>query len=479
MQHRPYTDPVSARVPFLRRLLPAPLRDARLRRPLLGWLGAGLAVRFAIMPLAFHSDLLAVYWRAHLIAFEGELFASYLVNMGAHYVHAVSLRLLAPALPSPGAVWTDPWWWGDSLGLQPQITREFASSPDVFSTLFALKTPYLAFDIAAGLVLLALAGTARPEAIRRAWVFWMLSPIGLYATYLFSRYEAFPVALVLGALLASERKRPWTAALLLGLAVTMRTYPLLLIPVFALVAVRGLGRQGAFTGLALVPFAATMVVNQVLGGAAGELARLREVAPGDAFLAISVPIQGAGDIYLLLLAAMAVYGYLLGRSQRWWGSGPVPIGELWVWLLVLHAALFAFSTVSAHYLMWFTPFVALALLRRPQWRGVLALHLLQVVAILAISDLVNGPRTLLGLFEPLAPSAAADLPSLRELLLNARALTEQLIGVLRTGFLVVTALLVAPALAELAGRTAQAVDAEAQRAGEDSQPEPEEERVVR
>lgn len=460
------------------RLVPAPLRDAHQRRPLLGWLGVGLAVRFAVMPMAFHSDLLAIYWRAHIIAYDGELFASYLVNMGAHYVHALSLRLLAPVLPSPDAVWSEPWWWADAVGLQPQVTREFASSPEVFSTLFALKLPYLAFELGAGLLLLALAGAARPDAVRRAWAFWMLSPIGIYATYVFARYEAFPVALVLAAVLACERERPWTGAVLLGLAVTMRTYPLLLIPVFALVAVRGLPRQAAWSGLALAPFALVMATNRILGGGAGELSRLREIAPGDAFLAISLPIQGAGDISLLLAAAFAIYGYLFGRSRQWWGSAPLGVGELWLWLLVLHAAVFAFSTVSAHYFMWFTPFVALALLRRPQWRGVLALHLLQVVVVLALSDLVNGPRTLLALFQPLAPLEAGDLPSLRELLLTSRALTEQLIGVLRTGFLVISAFLVAPAVAELAGRSPQPVHAEAHRAGDGGEPQPKKQQVV-
>lgn len=443
---------MSRRIPPAWRLLPAPLRDPRLRRPLLGWLGVGLAVRVAIMPVAFHSDLLAVYWRAHLIAYEGELFAAHLVNMGAHYVHAASLRLLAPVLPPPEAVWTEPWWWADSAALQPQIVREFASQPEVFSTLFALKLPYLAFDLGAGLVLLALAGAARPDAIRRAWAFWMLSPIGLYATYLFARYEAFPVALVLAALLACERERPYSGALLLGLAVTMRTYPLLLVPVFALVAVRGPVRQLAWAALALVPFGLTMVVNRVLGGEVGELSRLRDIAPGHGFLAVALPVQGGGDLYLLVAALVGVGGYLLGRAQGWWGGGVVPVSELWVWLLVVHAAVFALSTFSAHYFMWFTPFVALALLRRPQWRGVLALHLVQVLVVLAVSDLINGPRTLLALFVPLDPLAVPDLPSLRELLLNSRALTDQLIGVLQTAFLVVSALLVAPAVAELAGR---------------------------
>jgi len=460
------------------RLLPAPLRDPLQRWPLLGWLGVGLAVRLLVMPFAFHGDLLAVYWRAHLIAYEGQLFAGYLVNMGAHYVHAASLRLLDPLLPAPEAVWTQPWWWDDMAGLMPQVTRDFASSPDVFSTLFALKLPYLAFDLGAGLLLLALVSTARPDAIRRAWAFWMLSPIGIYATYLFARYEVMPVALVLAAILACERKRPWSGAVLLGLAVTMRTYPLLLIPVFALVVVRGGARQSAWAGLALVPFGLTMLSNRILGGDVGELARLREIPAGDAFLAVTVPVAGTGDIPVLLVALLAVYGLLLGRAMGWWGGAPVPVAQLWVWLLLVHAAIFAFSAVSAHYFMWFTPFVALALARRPAWRGVLPLHLLQVLVVLAVTDLVNGPQTLLGLFQPLAPGAVANLPSLREVLLGSPELTAQMIGALRTGFVVLTALLVAPAVAELAGRAPQPPPPEPHGSSEQRQPRQREQRVA-
>lgn len=459
------------------RLLPAPLRDPLQRWPLLGWLGVGLSVRLLLMPFAFHGDLLAIYWRAHLIAYEGQLFAGYLVNMGAHYVHAASLRLLDPLLPAPEAVWTQPWWWEDMAGLMPQITRDFASSPDVFSTLFALKLPYLAFDLGAGLLVLALVSTARPDAIRRAWAFWMLSPIGIYATYLFARYEVMPVALVLAAILACERKRPWSGALLLGVAVTMRTYPLLLIPVFALIVVRGGARQSAWAGLALVPFALTMLSNRLLGGDVGELARLRDIPAGDAFFAVAVP-AGTGDIPLLVVALLTAYGYLLGRSTGWWGGGPVAVAQLWVWLLVVHAAIFAFSAVSAHYFMWFTPFVALALARRPAWRGVLPLHLLQVLVVLAVTDLVNGPQTLLGLFQPLAPGAVTNLPSLRELMLGSPELTAQLIGALRTGFVVLTALLVAPAVAELAGRAPQPPPAEPHGSSEQRQPRQREQRVA-
>lgn len=419
------------------------------RRRIGGWLAVGLALRLLLMPFAVSTDTLAVYWRSHLIAYDGTVFSGYLVNMGAHYVHALSLRITGFLLPPEQTLWTDPWWWSDSSALAPQVLRGFVAQPDVHTTLVALKLPYLAFDLAAGGVLLALAAGAAPHLARRAWVFWMLSPIGLYAGYVFARYEAFPVAFVLAALLAAERRRPWLAALLLGLGITMRTYPLLLVPIFALIVVRRPLQQLAWAALAVTPFALVMASNQVLFDAAGELARLRDFSTGATFFAYALPVDGDGQVLLFPLAALLLAGALLGRQHRWWAGGEVGVDRLWVWLLVFHAAMFGLATFSAHYLMWLTPFVALALLRRPDWRGTLWLHLAQVVLALALADLLG--IQLASLFAPLS-EALTRVGSLRELFLTDADALEQVAGVLRTAFVGVTVLLAWPAVRELWGR---------------------------
>ena len=450
--------------------LPAPLRDPAQRPALLGWLGIGLALRFALMPFASSADLLAVYWRSHLIAHHGEVFGSYLVNMGAHYLHAAWLWLAQPFLPPPESIWTHPWWWSDSSALAPQIERAFVTAPGALATLFTLKVPYLVADLAAGLLLLALVDRARPALARRAWAFWMLSPIGLYASYAFGRYEAVAVVLVVAALWACERDRPWLGAVLLGLAITVRGYPMLLVPLFAFAAVRGVRRNVAWGALALAPFALVMAGNKLLAGTVGELARLKDFHTGATFFAYSIPVDGVGDISVFFAFAFAAYGAVAGRSLGWWGRR-VDVGDLWLWLLCFHAGMFALATFSAHYFMWFTPFVALALARRPRWRGVLPLHIAQVLVVLAIADLLGGPGTTWGLFSPVNPELAAGMPNLRELLLGS-GLSERLLGLLRTAFLVATVLLVWPGLVELhdGARPAQARRGQGDGPAEQQQP---------
>lgn len=454
------------------RILPGPFRDPATRGPLLGWLGVGLALRLLLAPLTVSSDLLAVYWRSHLIAYDGEVFGSYLVNMGAHYLHALWLRVAAPFLPAPDAVWTDPWWWGDSSALATQVQRAFSEAAHAHQTLLVLKLPYIAADLVAGLCLLALIAGCAPRLVSRAWAFWMLSPIGLYATVLFGRYEAFAVALVVAALLAVERERPWLGAVLLGLAITVRGYPLLLLPLFALLAVRGWWRNALWAGLAVLPFAVVMATNRLLAGTVGELARLQDFHTGSTFFSFSLPVEGVGSISIFFAFAFVLYGLVAGRALGWWGPS-LAASDLWVVLLVFHAGMFALATFSAHYFMWFTPFVALALARRAHWRATLPLHAAQVVLVLAFVDLVGGPGATLGLFQPLQPQLAGSWPNLRELFLTSGAV-EQLAGLLRTAFLAVTALMVLPAFAELHQPVlAEPGDGErhARRDGEEPQPQ--------
>lgn len=459
------------------KVLPAPFTDPSTRSALLGWFGVGMAVRLLIAPFTVSADLLAVYWRSHLIAYDGEVFSSYLVNMGAHYTHAVALRVMDPLLPSPDVLWTDPWWWSDSAGLAPQVQRAFVETDGIFGTLLVLKLPYLAFDLLAGVLLVSMVarwwrrtevagmdGVARVDVVDRVdvadpalrrrgivrmWAFWMLSPIGLYASYAFGRYEMFAVALVVAAMWACESEHPWWGAVLLGVAITMRGYPIVLLPIFGLIVVREPLERIAWAALTLLPLGIVLYTNTLWADTVGEFARLRDFNTGSTFLAYTLPVDGPGPIYLFGLFAIGLYVVMIGRAYGWWGRGQIPASQLWVWLAVFHGGLFLLTTFSAHYFAWFTPFVALALARRPQWRGVLSVHLLQALAVLALADLLGGPGTTWGLFDPLAPDLAEAVPNLREMLLTAPDLAVQAAGALRTVFIALMAIWMWPAVSEL------------------------------
>lgn len=409
----------AAALTLLRRTLPPQLRDPAIRAPFLRWAMVGAAIRIALLPVGVSSDTLAVYWRAHVIAFHGEVFRDYLVNMGSHLIHAGWLLLVQPLLGPADALWTHPWWWQDPFGLAPQHLEAFLARTDALRAITLLKLPYVAAEVAAGLVLLWLlwgrgAGSWRPVDVlrrsRRAWVLWMLSPAALYATLLFARYEAYPVLAVLVALLLAERDRPVWAAVVLGLAVTLRAYPIVLIPVAALILYRGLPRQVAWSALALVPFATTMLFNRATAGTFGELATVGDFSFGGNFFAFALqPDRGGPGVYLFVAGMLALYAYLFGRARAWWGSGPVARDDLWRWLVLAHLVLFALTQFSAHYLMWIVPAVAL-LAGRTDRPGIVPLHLIQVAGVFVAAYVLWGGILFTGTLGGLGETARTLLP---------------------------------------------------------------------
>lgn len=441
------------------RWVPAPLREPTLRGPFLAWAGVGAVVRLALLPLGISSDTLAVYWRAHLMAFHADVYDEYLVNMGAHAVHAVWLRVVQPLMGAPDGLWTHPWWWADPFGLIPQHLTAFLARPDAWRVITLLKLPYVLAEVAAGLVLLRLAwgrddGRVRDAATRwrarRLWAFWMLSPAALYATLVFARYEAYPVLAVVVALLLAERGRPWSSALVLGIGITLRTYPLVFVPVFALVLHRGVWRQLRWSAVAVAPFLASMAVNRVVGGSVGEVAAVGDYSFGANWFAFALRADGDGPaVYVLVAALLAIGGYLVGRDRGWWGPGPVPAADLWVWLVLTHLVVFAFSPFSAHYLMWIVPAIGL-LLARTGHRGIVPLHLVQVGAVFLAAFLRWGGILFTGALGGLGETARTLLPLGPP---SPTAGATQLADVAWTVFVVATLALAAPLLVD-AVRTA-------------------------
>lgn len=394
----------------------APFRDPVVGRRLQLLTIAGLALRWILMPIGISSDTLAVYWRSHLISSHGQVFEEYLVNMGSHLIHGLWLLVAQPFMGPADEVWTHPWWWGADASI-PAHMDAFLARDAAARTIALLKVPYALAELFAGLLLLALVWhgarrvTARADRAVAVWTFWMFSPAALYATYLFARYEAFPVLAILLALYLAERERDWAAALVLGVGVTLRTFPLLLIPVFALVLRRGVRSQAIWAAVAAIPYALTVVFTRVFVGRAGELQNFSEYSFGDNFFVFALRPPGDGPAILLLPTFLLGLGlYLLGRDQAWWGAGPVDRGDLWRWVAIALLGVFLLSQFSAHYLMWLTPAIGLVIGRRKR-AGAGWLHLGQVAASFLAIFVLYGGAVFSGVLGVLGNGARWALPA--------------------------------------------------------------------
>jgi hypothetical protein len=202
-----------------------------------------------------------------------------------------------------------------------------------------------------------------------AWVY-ALHPVSVMVGAFHGQFDATALAFVLAALGALERQRPDRAALLLSAAIALKSFPVLLLPVFLLD--RPSARERVrFTALVLAPVAVLL-------------------------LPYAVHDPGALRRELLGYGGVADFGWIgLGRGVRWLTTGALAHAEavhwpaaiaagkavflgayaaLLTWLARRHVepsraallTLLLFVTVygalSAQYLLWVVPLAAL-------WRG--------------------------------------------------------------------------------------------------------------
>ncbi|WP_426564205.1 glycosyltransferase family 87 protein [Angustibacter sp. McL0619] len=121
-------------------------------------------------------------------------------------------------------------------------------------TYFDISTGVIALLVLA-LVLLTVASTGR----RRPWDASLVALSPLLALSALVSFDMLGIALAAAALLLWGRSRPLVAGVLLGLAITARTYPLVLLLVLALLALRT-GRWRAWLITAAAAFVTVVVV---------------------------------------------------------------------------------------------------------------------------------------------------------------------------------------------------------------------------
>ncbi|HEY0542435.1 MAG TPA: glycosyltransferase 87 family protein [Actinoallomurus sp.] len=211
----------------------------------------------------------------------------------------------------------------------------------------------------ADLALIPLVGRLAPEraALRRFQ--YACAPLALMVSSIHGQIEPIALAFGVAALLAAQRHRPAAAGLLLGLSITVGSWPVLLAPGVLLALRSARGRFIAFGWGVAVPAVFFLSTPLVVGEqpkwlvpAAKQLLSTRPVV-GDwgwspwftgGQEVLSSPIAHAGMI--LLLAALAGAGYLWRRAD------PVDLTAA-----LLMAFLLVTARFGTQYLLWVMPYL--------------------------------------------------------------------------------------------------------------------------
>ena len=202
---------------------------------------------------------------------------------------------------------------------------------------------------------------------RQALVPFVLGPLALM------RFDPWPTALVLGALLALQRRHPTLALTLLAAGALVKTWPLLLLPLFL---VHGVPRRAwaAFVGVfaaGWLPFA-LLAHGGVYNSAVGQVNRHLEFESVGAsilfaldrpvhlfFEAGSFSVSGSGaDAIARIQSALQLLGVVL-IAWLYRRSGRRPADLLAATAATVAVVAVAGKVLSPQYLIWVAPFAAL------------------------------------------------------------------------------------------------------------------------
>ena len=218
------------------------------RNFLIGFLAIGILIKFFLMTFSFHGDL-AFIWAIPSTVKISDVFTFYkdysqkypefYQSVSTVYYPPVSLWFVILTLPVLRFFSSSlqPWL----VNLQQMLLSGQASSgkelyinsmhQGILFDLWLLKLPYFFFDIAVAWMIWKISG----QKIKRGMLmFWWLNPINLYATYMMGQIDII-IAFFLVASVLLFKKHSLAALMLTLVALMVKTYALILVPIFFLI----------------------------------------------------------------------------------------------------------------------------------------------------------------------------------------------------------------------------------------------------
>lgn len=342
------------------RVIPENYRDdSDAMRTLYKWLLIGLLIRFAFMPFAAHGDILSTYHRSYLILSGSTNPAFYTL---VQLIQTAFLAFYQFILPLDTLLT----WQQNSLSVPtPHWLNIFVENNSVYRALFLFKVPYLFFDIASAIVFLHMLDEKWKSLL--AFKFWMINPIGIFAVYIFGRYETIPIFFILLSLYCAKKNRPYFSLFLLGIAIIERAYPLFFIPFYVL----ALGKDYkekillTFTGLSL--FILENVVSNICAPSYAKA--LTESQFVNYILGMRFDIGYGQTVYIFITAYIVLLLYYTQLPNK-------KFDNVWKFSLAALVLFYATSYFHPHYFAWFTPLIAIAI---SEYKNFLKIHAIQII----------------------------------------------------------------------------------------------------
>lgn len=385
-----------------------------LRSSYLWLIVSGYLVRIALMPVTGQHDVMFMAWQANFIT-QGHL-----------HVYEYLYERFGEAVMSHPAVWAPyPYGYYVFTSLWVTVLKGFAlvdlaqwqgiwEVTRPARVVFLLKLAYLPFDVLIGYVLYRAGGRIGGAL---SWALWSWSPTALYTPFMMGQNDVYATALTVAGLYAasrsiSDQQTPspkkglatpwrggaWVSILLLGIGATFKTFPLLLVPVVALLLTPRWGQRlklsaagVAIFALCALPFATSAAFREgVLLNEEG-LKLFQE----SSVLGFPVPLFIAGYFFLA--------AYLIANNRA-----SVP-SDVWSAGLIVFALLFLLVPAPLYWLIWITPLIVFQI-----GRGKPALLVAWLLLQLGFSVLLLSQHRELGVALPVHLSEEFSVPNLAD-----------------------------------------------------------------
>ncbi len=227
----------------------------------------GLLIRLIVMPFTGHYDIRGINYAVYNLPYKGIMNVyqvaccskeiDYLVNINFgrdyfiypplnYFTLGTFMTILKPFYGPEFATWIN--GYGNDI-------RSVITHPHVFRYLFLMKLPYLFFDIC--MVLLLQQFFVKKSNKERVLAYWWLNPIVIFLPYMWGQFDIIPAFFVMWGILQAARKHPLQAALLMGIGASYKNYPLILMPILAVVLGKNIKEIGKIILIGFAPFVLT------------------------------------------------------------------------------------------------------------------------------------------------------------------------------------------------------------------------------
>lgn len=379
----------------------------------LKWVLIGLALRLILMPFTVHPDIRAIDLGAYLISQKGEWLTFYdhlsRLDPGNLLVRIYGPDLfiyppLAYLIPGVFMFLLGPLYdfsFNNLFLLDMGATYRMVT---LFKTLFLLKLPYLLFDFLLAFLLYQIFAKKKGET---AFKLWMVNPLTLYATFAVGQIDIFPTLMVVTALFFALREKKALSVLMLGIGGAFKLFPLLFLPIFALVLEKRFWQRLKLLVVGIMPYLVVITPYLLFSPMYRQTALLASQA--EKMLFMKLPLSGAEYLSIFALG----YFLLLFLASR------VDSKKEALWKLGLILMLLFFSVTHYHpqWFLWVVPFLVWLIAEKgKKYINYIAILLFCYIAILFFFE----PSLHLGLFAPIVPSLtkAGSLTSLLSGLTN-------------------------------------------------------------